>query len=122
MLAMKPQGTLAAVPYQIPGWVCATVSLATRYTPQQCQEALRRMRTRAGISQGHLAALLGIDTTTLRRWEEGRRNPSAAARRLIQLVETLHFHPDRIGASLAGGVLMALFKQTGDMEPGAYPG
>ena len=48
---------------------------------QECRHMLLEMRSKAGLNQGELAGLLGVDTSTLRRWEEGRRNPSSAARR-----------------------------------------
>ncbi len=115
-MTRKPNGTLAAVPYkQIPGWVCATVALAWRPTPAESRQMLLRMREQAGLSQGELAALLGVDLDVLRRWETARRNPSAAARRLIQLIETIYLHPDRIGVAMAGGVMTALFKEQGTM-------
>ena len=64
---------------------------------------LLEMRSKAGLNQGELAGLLGVDTSTLRRWEEGRRNPSSAARRLIELIDLLYFEPHRLDALLLPG-------------------
>ena len=50
------------------------------------RETLLKLRRKHSLSRGHLAALLGVSLGTLRRWEEGTRNPSGAARRLIWLV------------------------------------
>lgn len=44
---------------------------------------LRMLRQRMKLSQAALGAVLGVPKHTLRRWEQGTRNPSGAARRLI---------------------------------------
>jgi len=41
------------------------------------------IRERTGLSQGQLAALLGVSVRTLQEWEQGRRAPSGAARTLL---------------------------------------
>jgi DNA-binding XRE family transcriptional regulator len=110
----EPEGTLACTRglYRIPGWIACTVSLAFKPKPEECRQMLRAMRSRADLSRGQLAALLGVQLDILRRWEEGRRTPCAAARRLIQLVHLLYFHPDRIGAFLpSNDALVALFQE-----------
>ncbi len=50
------------------------VPLATR---------IRRLRARLGISQEELARQLGVSFATVNRWESGRSQPSARARRAI---------------------------------------
>ena len=42
-------------------------------------------RTRAGFSQAAFAVLLGVSVRTLQEWEQGRRQPSGAARTLISI-------------------------------------
>jgi putative transcriptional regulator len=42
-------------------------------------------RLRAGLSQKEFAALLGVSLRTLQEWEQGRRQPSGAARSLIMI-------------------------------------
>ncbi len=49
-----------------------------------------RARERSGLSQAQFAALLGVSIRTLQDWEQGRREPSAAARTLIKIAE---LHP-----------------------------
>ena len=79
---------------------------------------LLEMRSKAGLNQGELAGLLGVDTSTLRRWEEGRRNPSSAARRLIALIDLLYFEPHRLDALLLpGGILATRFREHGQLPP-----
>ena len=40
-------------------------------------------RGRLGMSQREFAALLGVSVRTLQEWEQGRREPSGAARTLL---------------------------------------
>jgi putative transcriptional regulator len=46
-------------------------------------------RNLSGLSQAQFAALLGVSIRTLQDWEQGRREPTGAARTLIRLA-TLH--------------------------------
>lgn len=44
-------------------------------------------RQYAGLSQTQFAALLGVSARTLQEWEQGRRQPSGAARTLLDVAE-----------------------------------
>lgn len=44
-------------------------------------------RLKSGLSQGDFANLLGVSIRTLQDWEQGRRQPSGAARTLITIAE-----------------------------------
>jgi putative transcriptional regulator len=44
-------------------------------------------RQRSGLSQARFAALLGVSVRTLQEWEQGRRQPSGAARTLLKMAE-----------------------------------
>jgi putative transcriptional regulator len=46
-------------------------------------------RLRSGLSQASFASLMGVSVRTLQDWEQGRREPSGAAKTLIK-VATLH--------------------------------
>jgi putative transcriptional regulator len=47
--------------------------------------AISDIRMRAGLSQAEFATLLGVSVRTLQEWEQGRRNPSGAARTLLTI-------------------------------------
>jgi putative transcriptional regulator len=44
-------------------------------------------RMKSGLSQAQFSELLGVSVRTLQDWEQGRRQPSAAARTLIAIAE-----------------------------------
>lgn len=49
--------------------------------------AIVRAREKSELSQSQFAALLGVSVRTLQEWEQGRREPSAAAQTLIRVAE-----------------------------------
>ncbi len=49
--------------------------------------AAARARVKTGLSQARFAALLGVSRRTLEQWEQGRREPSGAAKTLIRIAE-----------------------------------
>jgi transcriptional regulator with XRE-family HTH domain len=54
-------------------------------------ERFKRLRERAGLSQAEAAAVAGVPFTTLRNWEQDRREPllGAAAKLAVALGCTL---------------------------------
>jgi putative transcriptional regulator len=42
-------------------------------------------RRKTGLSQSEFAALLGVSVRTLQEWEQGRKQPSGAARTLLAI-------------------------------------
>ena len=44
-----------------------------------------RARARLGLSQSRFASLLGISANTLKNWEQGRRQPTGAAKVLLRV-------------------------------------
>jgi putative transcriptional regulator len=48
-------------------------------------------RQKSGLSQSQFAELMGVSMRTLQEWEQGRRNPSGAAKTLLRVAES---HPE----------------------------
>ena len=47
-----------------------------------------RARMASGLTQQKFASLLGVSLRTLQEWEQGRKNPSGAARTLLKIAGT----------------------------------
>ena len=52
---------------------------------------IARARLKSGLTQAQFASLLGVSKRTLEQWEQGRREPSGAAKTLIRVAE---LHPE----------------------------
>ncbi len=46
-----------------------------------------KVRKRAGVSQGVLAAVMNVAVTTVSQWERGQRRPTGAALKLLHVVK-----------------------------------
>jgi putative transcriptional regulator len=47
--------------------------------------AAAEARLKVGVSQSAFAQLLGVSVRTLQEWEQGRREPSGAAKTLLRI-------------------------------------
>ncbi len=47
---------------------------------------VRAIRAATGLSQSKFAELLSIEVSTLRNWEQGRRDPTGPARALLRAI------------------------------------
>lgn len=57
---------------------------AARVTNVQVSSAIEA-RNKVGVSQAAFASLLGVSKRTLQEWEQGRKQPSGAAKTLLQI-------------------------------------
>ena len=60
-------------------------------TKVEPRSPVARARLQAGLTQARFSALLGVSKRTLEQWEQGRREPSGAAKTLIRVAER---HPE----------------------------
>ena len=63
---------------------------AARVTKVKLPDAAEA-RARVGLSQQEFARLLGVSARTLQDWEQGRREPTGAARMLLRVAAS---HPE----------------------------
>ena len=70
-------------------------------TPAEIRAArVRDARRRSGLTQEAFAARYRIPLGTLRDWEQGRREPDAAALAYLRVIER---EPEAVARALAGG-------------------
>jgi putative transcriptional regulator len=60
------------------------IGKAARVTTVEVSAATEA-RNRVGMSQSEFAKLLGVSVRTLQDWEQGRREPSGAAKTLLRI-------------------------------------
>ncbi len=58
----------------------------SRFYPAPVNVDVRAIRARLGLSQTAFARRFGFSPATLREWEQGRRQPEAAARVLLLVI------------------------------------
>lgn len=66
------------------------VSVVTR-DGRVVESPVAKARVVSKLSQTQFAALMGVSVRTLQEWEQGRREPSGAAKTLLRVVQS---HPD----------------------------
>jgi len=47
--------------------------------------AIKKVRSKLGVTQGQFAAMIGVSTRTLQNWEQGRRKPEGPAKALLRV-------------------------------------
>ncbi|MEJ0039924.1 MAG: NadS family protein [Gammaproteobacteria bacterium] len=61
---------------------------------------IKELRGLTRLSQPDFAALLGVELSTLRNWEQGRREPTGPAKALLRAIRN---DPERVIRALASG-------------------
>lgn len=70
----------------------------SRFHPGRLDVDVRAIRARSGLSQPKFAERFGFPVSTVREWEQGRRQPEAAARVLLLVIDR---HPEIVAEVLA---------------------
>ena len=50
-------------------------------------EEIQKARKSLGLSQDQFAVAFGVSASTLRKWEQGQRSPTGAAKTLLKIIE-----------------------------------
>ena len=58
---------------------------------------VRAIRSKLGLSQDQFATRFGISLSTLRKWEQGERQPEGSARAYLKVIDRI---PDAVQAAL----------------------
>jgi putative transcriptional regulator len=66
-------------------------------------QSIKVLRARAGLTQEEFAALIQVDLSTLRNWEQGRREPTGSAKALIRAITN---DPKHVPKALEVGATM----------------
>lgn len=51
------------------------------------ESPVAKVRVKTGLSQASFARLLGVSVRTLQQWEQGRREPTGAAKMLLKIAD-----------------------------------
>lgn len=62
-------------------------AVVVREPPRYDARRIRLLRERLGVTQLVFARMLGVRPPTVRAWEQERKEPSGAARRLLEIYE-----------------------------------
>ncbi|MSU48954.1 MAG: helix-turn-helix domain-containing protein [Opitutus sp.] len=92
---------VTAVTLNAKGRVARRAIAPETFRQRQAASYLARVggvREQLGLSQQELADLLGISRRTLENWEQGRREPTGAAKVLLRIAAS---HPDVVQKAVA---------------------
>ena len=83
---MKKRAFEEVLAYVKQATALAGAGRASARTPQINALTIRELRDRMKLSQPEFAVLLGVELSTLRNWEQGRREPTGPARALLRAI------------------------------------
>ena len=66
----------------------AITQVAVDTSPEYSPAQIKALRDKTGLNQFDFADKLGVSRDTVNSWECGRRKPSPAIRKLLELIET----------------------------------
>ncbi len=84
--------------------ILAGRTVPSRFYPAPAKVDVRAIRAGLGLSQAAFARRFGFSPATIREWEQGRRQPEAAARVLLLVIAS---KPDVVDEVLAAAMPVA---------------
>jgi putative transcriptional regulator len=102
-IAFDPESLVASVE-SVAAHVAGSKKQALRTTtlqvfkpaPELTPKQIQALRNRLGVSQSSFASMLNVPVVTAISWEKGRRSPSGAALRLLEVARK---HPEVLAAA-----------------------
>jgi len=85
----------------LPDWMTPAPTPTPALTPTRIFDLRLRLR----LTSIQIAAYLGVPIQTYRKWETGERIPTAAATRLIDIMEQIETHAPALHARLIAEVM-----------------
>lgn len=84
--------------FSVSGKIGQAMSRVWRPSSEETRQAIFELRTKLKWSRSVLASVMGVSTDVLRRWEDGRRNPSASAQKLIWFIRAEFLAPGELAS------------------------
>lgn len=81
------QGLKEAIEYEKGNLKFRRKVVRVKAVPKYRAEDIKRIRTKANLSQASLSKVIGVSIKTVEAWERGRNVPQGPAQRLLDLID-----------------------------------